>query len=314
MWPISPSKDLAAALEALTLIRRIRPHLLHAHSSKAGVIGRVAARVAGVKSVFTAHGWAFTEGVHPTRKHLALGLERVAARLGDAVICVSYQDLDLALRYRVVKRERALVVWNGVPDTVERAHPGLEPPRLVMVARFSPQKDHELLLRSLAGLQDLSWTLDLLGDGPLLPRMKALARELGLENRVRFWGRRLDVATVLAEAQVFVLTSRWEGLPLTILEAMRAGLPVVASDVGGVREAVVDGLTGFLVPRGDVSHLRERLGVLLTDPKLRVQMGMAARKRYEEHFTAERMVEAVWEVYTRLLGQSWPSSPGRNVD
>ena len=116
-------------------------------------------------------------------------------------------------------------------------------------------------------------------------------------------GRRMDVDRLLAEAQIFVLVSNWEGLPLVVLEAMRAGLPVVASDVGGVGEAVVDGETGFLVPRGDGSLLKDRLRRLLADPGLRVQMGLAARKRYEEHFTVERMTEAVWGVYRRVLGQ-----------
>lgn len=302
-WPVSPMKDLTALAEVLTRIRKIRPDLLHAHSSKAGFVGRLAARLAGVRSVFTAHGWAFTEGVHPARKALALALERLAGRLGDAVICVSQKDLELALRHRVVSEERMRVVWNGVPDTTQRAQPSLEPPRLVMVARFSPQKDHGLLLRSLAELKDQSWSLDLVGDGPLLPQVKALAQELGLENRVRFLGRRVDVDGILAKAQVFVLTSRWEGLPLTILEAMRAGLPVVASDVGGVGEAVVDGETGFLVPRGAESVLGERLRQLIADPGLRVQMGAAARKRYEAYFTVERMVEEVWGVYRRVLGR-----------
>lgn len=303
VWPISPLKDVAAVGELLTLLRDIKPDLLHVHSSKAGFVGRLAARLVGVRSVFTAHGWAFTEGVHPARRTLAVVLERLAGRLGDAVICVSHKDLRLALENRVAPEDRLTVVWNGVPDTAQRALPGLEPPRLVMVARFSPQKDHGLLLKSLAELQDLSWTLDLVGDGPLLPQVKALAQELGLGSRVRFLGRRVDIDSVLAEAQVFVLTSRWEGLPLTILEAMRAGLPVVASDVGGVGEAVVDGHTGFLVPRGEQALLRDRLRRLLADPGLRVQMGAAARKRYEEHFTVERMVEGVWEVYSRVLGQ-----------
>jgi len=202
----------------------------------------------------------------------------------------------------VVPPSRIRVVHNGIPDTPFRADPAKHPPRIVMVARFAPQKDQALLLRALAGLKELPWELELVGDGPLLPQAQALAEELDLGERVRFLGRRLDVDRVLAGAQVFVLASRWEGLPLTVLEAMRAGLPVVASDVGGVKEAVLEGETGFLVPRGDEGALRSRLALLLRDPALRVRMGRAGRRFYEEAFTLDRMLRKVWEAYASLLG------------
>lgn len=134
-----------------------------------------------------------------------------------------------------------------------------------------------------------------------MPEVRALAERLGLGERVRFLGKRLDVDRILADAQVFVLASNWEGLPLSVLEAMRAGLPVVASDVGGVREAVLEGRTGYLVPRGDEGLLRERLALLLQDPHLRVALGSEGRRRYETHFTLERMLSQVWATYEELL-------------
>ncbi|GAA6747090.1 glycosyltransferase family 4 protein [Thermus brockianus] len=299
--PIRPASDLRGLREVRDLIRRLRPDLVHAHSSKAGFLGRLAARSLGVRSVFTAHGWAFTDGVSPARRALALTLERLAGRVGDLVLAVSERDRELALRYRVVPPERIRVVWNGVPDTPLRADPGRHPPRIVMVGRFAPQKDHALLLRALAGLRGLPWRLDLVGQGSLLPEVRALAERLGLGERVRFLGKRLDVDRILADAQVFVLASNWEGLPLSVLEAMRAGLPVVASDVGGVREAVLEGRTGYLVPRGDEGLLRERLALLLQDPHLRVALGSEGRRRYETHFTLERMLSQVWATYEELL-------------
>ncbi len=300
--PVRPTEDLLGLFEVMALLRRVRPHLLHAHSSKAGFLGRLAGRALGVKSVFTAHGWAFTEGVPVGRKRLALLMERLAGRFGHRVIAVSHHDRDLALRHRVVPPERLRVVWNGVPDTPLRARPGVHPPRLVMVARFAPPKDHALLLRALSGLRGLPWSLDLVGEGPLLPQARALAEALGLGERVRFLGRRLDVDRALAEAQVFVLATNWEGLPLSVLEAMRAGLPVVATDVGGVGEAVVEGKTGFLVPRGDEEALKARLRTLLLSPDLRASMGEAGRRRYEEAFTLERMLRETWRVYQEVLG------------
>jgi glycosyltransferase involved in cell wall biosynthesis len=300
--PIRPHRDLPALLEVGALLKRLRPHLVHAHSSKAGFLGRLAARALGVKSVYTAHGWAFTEGVPEGRRRLALAMERFAGRLGDRVIAVSHHDRDLALRHRVVPAERLKVIWNGVPDTPLRARPEAHPPRLVMVARFAPPKDHALLLRALAGLRELPWTLDLVGEGPLLPQARALAQALGLAERVRFLGARRDVAEVLAGAQVFALATHWEGLPLSVLEAMRSGLPVVATDVGGVKEAVVEGKTGFLVGRGDEAGFRERLARLLQNPRLRASLGEAGRKRYEGAFTLERMLRETWRLYEEILG------------
>ncbi|WP_022798878.1 glycosyltransferase family 4 protein [Thermus islandicus] len=301
LHPIRPHRDLLGLWEVAALLKRLSPHLVHAHSSKAGFLGRLAARALGVKSVYTAHGWAFTEGVPEGRRRLALAMERLAGRLGDRVIAVSRYDRDLALRHRVVSPQKLRVVWNGVPETPLRARPEAHPPRLVMVARFAPPKDHALLLRALAGLRELPWTLDLVGEGPLLPQAQALARALGLAERVRFLGARRDVAEVLAQAQVFVLATHWEGLPLSVLEAMRAGLPVVATDVGGVGEAVVEGNTGFLVGRGDEVGLRRKLSLLLENPSLRASMGEAGRRRYEEAFTLERMLLETWRVYEDVL-------------
>jgi glycosyltransferase involved in cell wall biosynthesis len=166
-----------------------------------------------------------------------------------------------------------------------------------MVARFQEQKDHALLLTALSGLRDRPWQLELIGDGPLQPAVEEQARRLGLDRQVQFLGVRRDVAERLARSQLFVLATRWEGFPYTTLEAMRAGLPVIASDVGGVREAVAHGETGFLVPRGDVEALRRRLSELLAAPELRRRLGAAGRRSFETTFTFERMIDKTAAVY-----------------
>src|SRR5262249_40183311 len=154
-----------------------------------------------------------------------------------------------------------------------RARPGEgSPPRIAMVARFSRQKDQALVLRAVARLP-LDFRLVFVGDGPTPASVEAEARSLALEGKVDFLGDRGDVRELLANSHVFVLGTNWEGLPISILEAMRAGLPVVASDVGGVGEQVADGETGFVVAKGDAALMRERLNRLLTQPELRMQMG-----------------------------------------
>jgi glycosyltransferase involved in cell wall biosynthesis len=128
-----------------------------------------------------------------------------------------------------------------------------------------------------------------------------LAASLGIGPRIHFLGQRTDVDRLLAQAQVGVLVSKWEGFPLSILEAMRAGLPVVASDVGGVAEAVQNEATGYVVPRADVRQLRDRIAAVLTSPDLRIRLGTQGRARYEQHFTLERMVARTLAVYREVL-------------
>jgi SAM-dependent methyltransferase len=159
------------------------------------------------------------------------------------------------------------------------------------------------VLRALSGLKDLDWQLELIGDGPLRGQLEALTQSLDLTSRVTFLGFRRDVPERLAEAQVFLLISKWEGFPRSILEAMRAGLPVVASDVGGVQESVVDGTTGYVIPRGDTVRLRECLRKLITSAELRASMGAAGRARYEDKFTFDRLVERTTKVYESVLGK-----------
>lgn len=182
---------------------------------------------------------------------------------------------------------------------------------MVMVARFEPQKDQATLLRALGGLRDQAWELDLIGEGPLMPEMKALAASLGLAERVRFLGQRTDVHHLLAQAQISLLVTNWEGLPLSILEAMRAGLPVIASDVGGVAEMIEDGGTGYLVPRGGIELVSERIARLLRDPDLRSRLGASGRSRYESQFTLEHSVGRTLEVYRSVLGEGCarPAAP-----
>lgn len=307
--PIHPSAD-RRALQALThVLRVLRPDLVCCHSSKAGFLGRWAARRLDIPAIFTAHGWAFTPGPGPARRLLALAAEHTATRWSRRIICVSDFDRLLALRYRVAPPRLLVTVHNGIPDHPARARPEAPGPlRVAMVARFDAPKDHLTLLRAVAGIAD-SLDLVLVGNGPRHEAIREEVARLGIHQWVTFAGARTDVAELLAQVHAFVLSSRWEGLPLTVLEAMRAGLPVVASDVGGVREAVVDGVTGFLVPPGDPDALRDRLRRLAGDPELRRRLGAAGRKRYESLFTLSTMVDRTVGVYREALAAGASEAP-----
>jgi glycosyltransferase involved in cell wall biosynthesis len=308
--PINPMRDLRALREIRGALMDLRPDLLSVHTSKAGILGRLAGQSLRIPIVFTAHGWAFTPGIPALQAAVYRRIERFVGPFANKIIAVSEFDRRLALDAGIVTDDRVVTVHNGMPDIAPglRADPGRTPPRLVMVARFAPQKDHPTLLRALAGLKDHPWELDLIGDGPLLGKTKSLAARLGIAERVRFLGQRMDVDQILAQAQVSLLVTNYEGFPRSILEAMRAGLPVVASSVGGIGESVRDEETGYLVPRGNVELLRERIGRLLTIPALRVRMGTRGRTRYERHFTLGHVVAKTLAVYRDILTTEGPPS------
>jgi glycosyltransferase involved in cell wall biosynthesis len=299
---IDPIHDAKAVRKLAALIEKQKPDLVSAHSSKAGIIARLAARKAGVPCVFTAHGWAFTEGISKKKQVLFRGIERAMAPLAARIICVSEYDHNLARRYGL-PANRLVTIHNGILD---RQHaPRIDQPgpiRVAMTARFAPPKQPVTLLRALAPL--LGTECWLIGDGPDLDEARDAARQLGISDRVRFLGRSNDVPGLLEQCHIFVLSSDWEGFPIATLEAMRAALPVIVSDVGGAPEAISEGISGFAVPARDHDSMRDRLRRLAEDANLRHQMGDAARARYLEHFTFDEMYRRTIGTYeSALLGR-----------
>jgi len=297
--PVAPVRDSLATLEVVRALHAIKPDILSAHTAKAGFIGRVAAAALGIPAVYTPHGWAITNRISPRAGKVFRCLEKLAGLVSARIVNVCQFEADLALREHVVRADKLTVVFNGLPDVPEslRAAPARHPPRLLMTARMAPPKDHPILLASLAGLKHLPWTVDLAGDGPFETGLRRQAAELGIEDRVRFLGFCGDPEARVREAQIFVLASRFEAFPYSILEAMRAGLPVVASDAGGIREAVVGGETGLLAPVGNAAALREHLARLIADPVLRAGFGAAGRRRYLARFRFDRMFRETLAIY-----------------
>lgn len=300
---IDPFFDLLAYREIKKKLLDLKPDLLHVHSSKAGILGRYVAYRMQIPSLFTAHGFSFTEGVSLLRRGFYRRVERQAAKWGKGIIAVSDYDRRLALKLGVCSEEQIIVIPNGISDITSdlRADPSIQPPHLIMVARFDKQKDQSFLLKALGELKDLPWSLEFVGDGPLKDEVEALSRKLHLEDKVLFLGFRKDVPERMANSQIFLLISNWEGFPISIIEAMRAGLPVISSDVGGCRELVADHENGFLVARGDMDHLIRCIRTLLTNPIMRVKMGNKGRLEYERKLTDREMIERILSVYHEVL-------------
>jgi glycosyltransferase involved in cell wall biosynthesis len=298
---IKLSEDLACVRDCEALIHRLKPSLIHAHSSKAGVVARIAGWRTAVPTVFTAHGWGFSPGTPKRQRVVAFLVERLLSTISTKIICVSENSRQQALKLGIGNQRILTTVRSGLHnEPVPQANPEIEPPRLIMVARFSKPKDHATLLRAIARLNHPTLQLDLVGSGPLLEQCQALALDLGITHQVNFLGDRRDVLELLQGSQIFILTSHSEGFPISILEAMRCGLPVIASRVNGIPEAVLEGETGLLVPN-DPEALAEAIAKLLRSPQMRTAMGTAARQRFESTFTIDRMVNDMQLVYEEIM-------------
>jgi sugar transferase (PEP-CTERM/EpsH1 system associated) len=288
------------------LLRRERPTILHTWMFHANVPGRLLGRLAGVPIVIS------SERTMGQESHWRYALDRLTHPLADQIICVSEQVADFVVQRVGVPREKTVVIPNGVEledfndlPTSEEARSVLDlPPDKALVGtvtRLNEVKRVDVLLEASARLEGAHTVI--VGDGPERTRLEAMAHRLGLAPRVHFVGQQLDVRPWLAALDVFLLPSDWEGMSNALLEAMAAGLPVVATAVGGTPEVVVEGATGFLVPPGDPAALAEVTTRLLGDSDLRSAMGEAGRARAERHFSIAETVRRTEELYTTLLEQ-----------
>ncbi len=308
---LSPVHDPLGLAELTRLFRRLRPAIVHLNSSKAGVLGRIAGALAHVPvRVFTVHGWAFKAAAGPGAL-LYLWADRLVRPLTTAIVCVSELELRTGLAARVCTAERATVIRNAVAVGEPRGAAAREGPvRIVSVGRLAHPKDFATLVEAFALLPAGAARLRILGDGPLRAALARQVADLGLEGAVELAGEVGDVRSCLRDAELFVLSSRSEGMPISVLEAMAEGLPVVASDVGGLAEVVVEGETGALVPPGDPRALAERLARLVADEELRARLGRAGYERARTLFALPRWREEHLALYRRLLAGGGPAGGG----
>lgn len=303
---ISPTHDWKANRELQNLFRKIHPDLIHCHSSKAGILGRWAARQCGIPSVFTAHGWAFTDGVPEIKRKIYRLIEKIAGKWCKKIICVSEYDRNLALREIPQLKDKLVTVHNCIPDTIfqkkwnqfnDTKEKTLE---IVTVARFSPPKKilETLDVVNNAVHQGIKLHLTFIGNGPLFDQAVSQANAIGIENHVTFLGARTDVEKLLPNYDLFLLLTNWEGFPISIIEAMRAGLPVMASDVGGVSESV-ESKIGWLIPSHTENVVHE-IQQISAHKDILVKKGIAAREKYLNHFTVYKMIKEIYRVYQTL--------------
>jgi len=294
-----------AALARVTrALAEIQPDVVHGHSSHGGLAARLAARRLHLPSVYTAHGWPFQKGAAWGQRALSFAGEFVGGHVGGAVIVLTEAERQRARRARVGPARRLWVIPNGIADVPldfrRQDHPGAEPV-LIMVARFAPPKLQIELLRTLLGLVRHPWTMRLVGDGPEWQSCREfVASNPELNGRVELLGHRDDVAQLLATSDIGILWSRYEGLPMSVMEYMRAGLCCVSSDLPGTRTLFGDPPAGVVAT--EPTMLAAKLSELLTCGDRVDALGQLARARYESDYSVEAMVEATGAVYAAVVG------------
>lgn len=299
-WPVT-ALDVKSGLRPAAIFRlanlfRDQSDVVHTHNSKPLLYAGSAARLAQVNAVVhTRHGQRFGASKRQD------ALFRLAAKCADRIVCVSEDSARLCQRDGVdaasIRR-----IWNGVDLSRFSARGPAAGGPAVYAGRLSAEKDIPTLLQAaaIAVAKCPAFRLRIAGTGPCGDHLACLAESLGLRSHVEFIGETRDVPALLAASSLFVLPSLTEGLPLTVLEAMACGLPVVATRVGGTPEAVVDGRTGVLLPPREPEQLAGAMLRIFDDPALSIDMGRAGRERAEHWFDARRMVSQYESLYTEV--------------
>ena len=304
---IGPAKDLRALWQLFRLVRKLRPDIVHTHSSKAGFVGRLAAKLAGAPHIlYTPHGHVFQGYFSPQVTRGFIAMERLAARWTDRIITLTDAEADQHLAQGIGRREQFVTIPSGIDlDGVILATPRRLAARGTIVgtvARLAPVKGHRYLLDAapaiLGRCPEVRFVL--VGDGETRPDLEAQARGLGLTDRITFAGFRGDVPAVIAGMDLFVLPSLNEGMGRVLVMAMALGKPIVATRVGGVPELLGDDEAGILVPPGDPAALAGAVTSVLCDPSLAAALGEAGRRR-ATRYGAEAMLSLLAKVYREVM-------------
>jgi glycosyltransferase involved in cell wall biosynthesis len=313
--PISPWKDFRALFSLTLLLLRLKPSIVHTHSSKAGILGRVAAKLAGVPVIIhSIHGYGFTPGQPPVLRRILIAMERWVGRFTTRFFAVSEANRKLGVELGLFPAERCSLVRSGIDlDAFRSANVdrgakkrelGLsaEQPTIGMVAPMKPQKAPLDFARmaALVGRVRPDAQFLFVGDGELRGAMEAEVARQGLGRAVHLLGWRRDITEIMRCLDVFVLTSRWEGLPRVYLEALASGVPVVGTNVDGAAEVIAEGVNGYLVEPGDMQAMADRVLSLLADPDVARRMGVQGQALPAE-FDIRSMVRQQEREYERLL-------------
>jgi len=316
---INPFKDIVALFKIRSLLRKEKIIMVHTHSSKAGIVGRWAARLAGIKKIIhTYHGFGFNDFQNPVVRSLFTGIERITARITKKLIFVSKANVEKASRNNIGRKEKYVIVRAGVDIKkfsnckidvhAKKKSLGIKPdaPVAGMVACFKGQKNilDYLRVANLVRIAIPDVKFILVGDGELREKIETGIRELNLSKHFILTGWRNDIEEIMQVFDILISTSLWEGLPCTFLEAMASAKPIVATNVDGVGDVVEDSVNGYLVSisKGYIEKLADYVIKLFKDRALAEKMGAKGSQKLKEEFDTNRMVKDMERVYEEVLG------------
>lgn len=280
-------------LQTLGIINKIKPDLIHCNSMTGGIVGRICGALTFTPTIFTAHGWTFSGGYSKPKLLFYKIFETLLATTTKKIICVSEYDRQLALKVMPFFKNKLVTIHNGIADIEDEYRKkefSKDKLSIVMISRFCPQKDPYTLIKAVNELnkEGLNIELDLYGYGQELQQVLDLIQNCNCPN-IQYKGEISDVTPILKDYDVYSLITNWEGLPIGIIEAMRAGLPILVSNVGGCSELVKN--NGYLVERGNIEDLKSKLKSLYENIGSLKQFGQNSRVLYEKEFIAIKMVE-----------------------
>lgn len=312
---ISPFKDIKAIFQVYKLCKKHNIEILHTHSSKAGVVGRISARLVGtIATVHTIHGFSFHNFMNWGRKKFFIFLEKIMSYLTDALLLVSETERKIAIKLKFKPKRYMETIYNSVdfePFGIDidresfRKNLGYCNSDIIIgfTGRFSQQKALHILIKAFSNINNSykNTKLLLVGDGDLRSELEFLCENLNIKDKVLMTGFQSDVAPFYKIMDIFVMTSLWEGLSRCLTEAMYSKLPVIVTDVGGTVDAVRNGETGWLIKPNDVDSVVAALNETLKQPELRRKMGENAFKWARSNFNTNENTKRISELYFKLL-------------
>lgn len=303
--PINPGKDVKFVKDLISFLKTYQPDLVASHSSKAGLLSRIACRRAKMPNTFTSHGWSFEGGIPFVKRMVFLTAERAAGRISDGIITVAEAGREYGLQKKVAKAAKIVTIHNGVED-IAGQYEKVKNDRftITMVAGLRPQKDHFTLIEALGKVKHLDWEVFFLGDGPLMEVLSEKTTALDLTDRIHFKGAVSNVGDYLCRSHLLTLITNWEGFPISILEGLSFGLPILATDVAGVKEQVIDDYNGITVPPKDIDAVANALELMMKSPEKLAEMGRNSRELFEQRFTREAMYKKTVALYYNLINKA----------
>jgi glycosyltransferase involved in cell wall biosynthesis len=293
---LNPIKDIVGFLYAIRIALDINPDVIHCHSTKAAMYARIAGIFLRKKTIYTVHGWGFGIGIKHPQSGLVYIIEKFLAPFTNFFIFVSNYDKQVGREKIGINNKIAQVIYNGAEDhlTIRKTSSKL---RITMIARVSHQKDYKTLFRA---TNNLDVIVNCVGEGTDSSDFCAAAMKNQHTNEFIFSGSTGNIKEVLANTDIFVLSSRYEGLPISIIEAMSASLPIIAAKVGGVPELIEEGVNGYVFKPGDWESLKKKIMIYQENSSLIAKHGEKSRRIYEEKFRLGGMNMQVEKIYNSI--------------